>query len=147
MISQDALYDVIEAAIAAAGSSDAIFEAKSFRQLRELESSDAPSKIIRAECTAGFLCRTDADVRKELNVRATIEFIKLPDSTSEEDLDDAKLVSFEMAREIFDILADNPSLSGRVCDNYFDEFEKSIAKFSGVLHGITYLDGMINRSS
>jgi hypothetical protein len=144
MISRDALYDFIEATIAAADSGDALFEAVSFRNLR---GQLGAAKTVRVECIIGFHCRTEEAVRRELNVSATIQCWVLPATTSEIDMDTATDISFDMRKEIFDAIADDPSLSGGVCDSDFQAFETGYANLGSTRHGVTYLDGLINTAS
>ena len=145
MITRDALYSVIENLVATAGQSSALYEAESFRNLRT--SVDEARKVVRVECLDGQFTLTTDPMRKELNVRATIQCWVLPDSSDLPDLDAATDESFEMAREIFEELASNPGLDGGVCDVSFEIFETSEASLGAILRGVTYLDGVINQAS
>ena len=145
MISRDALYSFTESLINASVLGDALSGAESFRNLRS--SVDAATKVVRIECLDGQFCRTDESVRKELNVSFTAQFWVIPDGVEQADMDAATDESFEMARQFFEAMADNPGLSGLVCDAYADVFETGEANLGATRRGVTYLDGLINQAS
>ncbi len=144
MITRDALYEFIEDLIDAAGAGTALENAVSARNLR---TSTDTEKIIRVECFAGFHVMTATDKEKEKNVRTTIQSIVTPATVEQEDLDDAVDLSFDMGREIFEAIANDPSLGNLVCDSYFDEFETGPLNIGATVKGATYLDGLINQAS
>jgi hypothetical protein len=144
MISRNALFTFIESLIEAAASDDALYEAVSSRNVR---AQVTPVKIVRVDCFVGEHCLTEESHRKELLVKSVIECFARPASTKQADMDDAADISFDMSREIFEAIAESPSLGGAVCDAYFAEFETGTANFGSALHGVTYLDGMINQAS
>lgn len=145
MITRNALYAFTEALIDASDSSDPLFEAQSFRNLTS--SVDEAAKVVRIECLDGQLTRTDETKREELNVRFTAQFWVTPDSDEQTDLDDATDVSFEMAKQFFRAMADDPGLSNAVCDSYADIFETGFGNLGSARRGVTYLDGLINQAS
>lgn len=143
MIARDALYTFIESLITAAAPSSALFDAASFRNLRG--AVDTAQKVVRVECLEGELVLTDEAARKEMNVRSTIQTYCLPTDLEETSLDDAADTSFEMAREIYEAVAGDPSLNAGVCDAQFREFETGHANLGATRYGVTWLDGIINK--
>lgn len=145
MISRNALYEFIEGLIEAAAVGDALYEAVIYRNIRN--SVDQNRKVVRIEVLTGEHCMTSEDMRKELGVEATIQCWVLPEGTGLTDLDAAADASFDMSREIFEAIAGNTSLGGRVCDCDFREFETGHANLATAKRGVTYLDGVINHAS
>lgn len=145
MITRNALYDFVEALIDAAVDGDALFDAVSFRNLRG-SVNEAP-KVVRVECIAGELNLSAEAKRKELNVEGTVQCWVQPATAEETDLDDAMDAAFDMAQAIHGAIANDPSLSGAVCDAQFREFETGYANLGAARRGVTYLDGVINRAN
>jgi hypothetical protein len=145
MITRDALYTFVETLVASAANGTPLKDAVSFRNLRT--SVNEAKKVVRVECIDGTFCFSEEDVRKELRVRFTIQCWVTPDGKDQTDIDAAVDLSFEMARTIFDAMAGNADLGGKVCDAYGDQFETGEANLGTVRRGVTYLDGMINRAS
>lgn len=144
MIARDALYTFIENLIDASTSDDALYEAISFRNHRS--DVDAATKVVRVDVIDGLMVVTDESSRKEEGVKFTIQFWVTPDSGSDElaALDDAKDVSFDMARQFFDALHEDQSLGGTVCLADADFFETGVVNMAGSQRGVTYLDGEVN---
>lgn len=149
MISRDALYAFIESLIDDAEDGDALFEAQPFRNLRT--SIDEAQKVIRVECFDGMHDVSPREKETEKNVRATVQCWVKPDidgANGDEELavDTAADLSFDMSKEIFNAIAQNPGLNGGVCDSSFQEFETGEANLGG-RRGVTFLDGVINQAS
>ncbi len=145
MITRDALYAVIEDAIAGASPGDALEDAVSFRNIRE--SVDSDTKVVRFECMTGEFAMTTELKRRELNVETTIQCWVTPDENTEESLDEATDLSFEMAWELFNVISTDPGLKGGVCDAFFKDYETGYANMGSLRRGVTYLDGVINQGS
>jgi hypothetical protein len=104
-------------------------------------------KVVRVECFDGTFCFSEEDQRKELGVRFTVQCWVLPEKDDQPDIDTAVDLSFEMARAVFNAMAGNADLGGKVCDAYGDQFETGEANLGRQRRGVTYLDGIINRAS
>ena len=146
MNSRSALYSFIESLIESSTSGDPLFEAQSARNLRT--SVDQATKMVRVECFTGELTLTTEQRRRELMVQSTIQCWVLPEDVNDiTSLDAAVDMSFEMAVQIHDAIANNPDLAAGVCDSQFREFETGHANLGATLRGVTYLDGLINQAS
>ncbi len=142
MIARNALYTFIEALIDGSELSDALSGAESFRNLRG--DVNTAAKIVRVDVLDGVMAVTDEPIQQEQGVGFTIQFWCTPEGTELTDLDDAKDTSFDMARQFFDALHENQSLSGAVCLADADVFETGEANLGATLRGVTYLDGEVN---
>lgn len=142
MIARDALYDFIQTLIDGSSSGDALYGAESFRNLRGTVNEAV--KVVRVDVLEGLMAVTDEPIRQEQGVAFTVQFWCTPESTELSDLDDAKDTSFDMARQFFDALHENQSLSGSVCMADADVFETGEANLGSSLRGVTYLDGEVN---
>lgn len=148
MITRNALYDFTDALITNAPDGSALSGAYSFRNLKS--SVDEFVKVVRIDCIEGQLCRTDEAKKEELNVRFTAQFWVTPEPSNNDEeaaLDDAIDLSFDMAKQFYNGMADDPGLGGLVCDSYADVFETGDAKLGSINRGVTYLDGLINQAS
>jgi hypothetical protein len=144
MISRNALYSFIETIVGAALDGSPLHGAESFRNLRS--PVDETTKVIRVECFVGQHVMTTETVRKEANVRFTVQCWVTPESGEQTDIDAAVDESFDMSRILFEAIASDTSLSGGVCDAYCDEFETGEANLGTIRRGVTFLDGLINRA-
>lgn len=147
-----ALYAFIDELINDSGSADALYEAVPARNARM--SVDEARKVVRIYGGTQRFGKGLGEQLKNQHVRVTVQFIVKPDSDSLEDLDTAIEESLEMARQFFEAVTDNPTLnSAAVCDsNFYDDDGENNVEFGdfsigAVLHGATYVDGLINHAS
>lgn len=147
MISRDALYDFVEDLIDNAEVDSPLDGAQVFRNLRT--SIDEAVKVVRVECFLGDHCMTTEETRKELAVEFTIQCWVIPDLSDGElaGMDAAVDDSFDMSRVIFEAMATDTSLGGRVCDSYSSKYESGEASMGTLSRGVTFLDGVINQAS
>lgn len=142
MLARTALYNFTDALVAASATTDALFEAISFRNLRK--PVDEQIKVVRVEVFDGRMTVSPDSKQKEMGIRFEVQFWVTPDDVSQEALDDATDTSFDMARQWFDALHNDQSLTGQVCFADADEFETGAANLGATLRGVTYLYGEVN---
>ena len=146
MIYEDAIYDVLEAAITAQSGNSAhpLNNCKLYSTFRGSVKIEE-KKIIRVSVLSGQFAFRNEDANKFEQVQAVIQCYVRADSKSDSDIDAAEELSFEMANEVSKVLSANPTLTNQVCISLFRDFEKGTVNVWATVHGATYLYGVINQ--
>lgn len=142
MISQEALYDFVDALITNAPPNDPLYEAVSLRNLRG--SVDVARKVVRVECSTGQFNVANEAFRTEVNVQGTIQCWVLPISTDEADIYAASIEAHTMTKHISGVIALFPDLDNTICFAEFRDWETGYASLGSSRRGVSYLDGIIN---
>jgi hypothetical protein len=138
---RNALYALIENAVAAAGPTDALYEANVPRTSRANVSESKTIKVIAGPGRFNFGASTQ---NRALSCVFTIQCWVLPMSESDSDREDALDLAITMAYDLFNAIHNNQSLGGAVCLCDADEYDSEIVSHGGMLKATAYLDGTIN---
>jgi hypothetical protein len=146
MTFEDALFEVIEAAVDGATPDKAIYGASVFSTLRgKVNKSD---RTIRLEIDS-FLRTVSPDPEcKYENAYFQVQNVVKVKGKSLEDDRDAQREADLMFDEIFDLLVTNPTLDGKVCDlSFFEDTQngdRKVINIGASRHGSAYLYVVIN---
>jgi hypothetical protein len=137
-----ALYTLIENAINAAGSNDALFEAVIPRTSRGRVDNLKTVKIVSGPGKFNFGAEDD---NRAVECLFTIQCWVMPDRVEDdESMETALDTAMEMAEEIFNAVHNNQSLSNTVCLCDADDYDAEFANHGGMVKAAAYLDGVIN---
>ena len=149
MINEDALFDVIDAAVTAAAPPNqptALTGAVVFSSTRGNVSDQI--KTIRIQTFGGFLSPQTASALKEQNNDFVIQCLAKTEDVGLEAEQSAQSLADQIGKEVFALLMSNPTLSGAVCDiDLFDgdeNFDRMVIDIGANKYGSFYLYGKIN---
>lgn len=154
MITEDALFNVIDAAVGGASSGQPLFESSIFNSLRA--KVNGTSKTILAYVLDGIFDPTAENKLKERDCDFVIQCLSKVMVSGSQIQVDAEMAAQgeadEMAKAIVMLLLNNNSLGGAVCDvNIFPKgrknFVRDIIDRNAVKYGANYLYGTINTVS
>jgi hypothetical protein len=137
-----ALYDLIETAINAAGSGDALFEAVIPRTSRGRVDNLKTVRVVSGPGTFNFGAEDD---NRAVECLFTIQCWVMPARNDDDEAaEDALDTAMEMAEAIHNAIHNDQSLGSTVCLCDADEYDAEFANHGGMVKAAAYLDGIIN---
>lgn len=147
MINEDALFEVIDAAITAANLGEfPLTNAVAFSTTRGNISEQ--EKTIRIDAWNGILTPQTSSELKEQNGDFVVQCLAKTQDVGLAAEQAAQIIADEIGKDVFQLLINNPTLNGVVCDiDFFSKeinYERAIIDIGANKYGAFYLYGTIN---
>lgn len=147
MINEDALFNVIDAAVTAATPHQfGLYQSVVFSTTRGDISEQ--EKTIRIDAWNGILTPQTSSQLKEQNNDFVVQCLAKAAAVGLAAEQEAQRVADVMGKEVFELLIANPTLGGLVCDIDFfskpENYERAIIDIGTSKYGAFYLYGTIN---